>query len=850
MKAFFAKIWAWVLANKVLSAIIAGGTAVVLEVAIAVPCGVSASKKRKAAQEQETQQSQPSSGGDAGGQGGSQQGGGEQGGGQQQGGGEQGGGQAAHEHQWSVAWSNNATTHWHACEGCTDKKDEAAHTMNPNGFCSVCGRYLGDEFAFEDQIGGYLDFVHDQMDMAADQVYFCRISGAISGHMYELEDGDPWGGAPGTNIDSAVSAYTMIDGQPHAVDLSGTVPTEIGSDGYLYIKLDASNLHNRKDVWFRICQLHANNDYGFCVVSETHEYYRGYELTLGVNRFMGSKAQNTKVYARFPYVQGRAYSYKVSCGGGNDWVFKAYRRTGVATVAEVNLNGADELEAAFGQQYIYIVIDIHTAVSQLYLEVWEGPAAPLSWQNIGFKIDRTYSGQLKNIDTAFTEDLYAGASALFDRVPITSGQMYTVYAQAILQPGEEITVKCYAIYNNAAQLLATYTGTGSNYLFLGDVLSQDGYLYFVAEADNGDPEEAIAVNLKLISVDENYFDSDNRFYGIQGYEAEDDTIEFEADDRRVHNENKFAFAFNAVVGDGYSLGGSTLDSSVSYEMYELHEVTPGVQTLVKLLDVNGICTASKEEVFVYVTFSRAIGAESFVVHQHHVTNASSYGYCANDYTFVGEEFSTEIQNSLTLSDNEYHYARFEFKAGHKYDIEYSTNSGYEVAYYLYNGSIWVETTLQTIQVTGVVSAQPYHSTKTYLYISFHRTDSDPVTIDIDIEEIHPANEYGYCDTCDVFAGRDCQLGVEFDLGVMHKDDVAFFRVPLTTGATHKVTQRGDVQTSDYTLIILEPDGGVLYKTNDWLKTNAIAEDGYCLIIKVVPTADFVSNGYLTVSLNS
>ena len=820
MKAFFAKIWAWVLANKVLAAIIAGGTAVVLAVAIAVPCGVSASKKRKAAQEQETQQSQPSSGG-----------------------------QAAHEHQWSVAWSNNATTHWHACEGCTDKKDEAAHTMNANGFCSVCGRYLGDEFAFEDQIGGYLDFVHDQMDMAADQVYFCRISGAISGHMYELEDGDPWGGAPGTNIDSAVSAYTMIDGQPHAVDLSGKVPSEIGSDGYLYIKLDASNLCNRDDVWFRICQLHAANDYGFCVVSAAHEYYGGYELTLGVNRFMGNKSQNTKVYARFPFEEDKAYSYKVSCGGGNDWVFKAYRRTGVATAAEVNLNGADELEAAFGQQFIYIVIDIHTAVTQLFLEVWEGPSAPASWQNIGFKVDRTYTGQQRNLDTAFAEDLFAGGSAVYDRVPITSGHMYTAYAQANLKPGEEITIKCYAIFNNAAQLLDTYTGTGSNYRFLGEVLSQDGYLYFVAEADNGDPEEAIAVNLKLISVGENYFDSEFRFYGIEGYEADDDTIQFEDADKHISKGNKYAFAFNAVVGDKYSLGGATLDSSVSYEMYEVHEIL-GQNTLVKLLDDNGVYTASSDEVFVYITFNRAIGNESFVVHQHHVTNASSYGYCANDYTFVGEEFSTQLQNTLTLSDNDYHYARFEFKAGHKYDIEYSTNSGYQVAYYLYNGSIWVETTLQTIQVTGVASAQPYHSTVTYLYISFHRTDSDPVTIDIDIEEIHPANEFGYCDTCDVFAGRDCELGVEFDLGVMHKDDVAFFRVPLTTGATHKVTQRGGVQTSDYTLIILEPDGGVLYKTNDWLKTNAIAEDGYCLIIKVVPTADFGSNGYLTVSLNS
>ena len=841
MKAFFAKIWAWVLANKVISAIIAGATVAVLTVAIVVPVSVSAAKKKKAAQEQETHETTPggNSGSQSGDQGGSQNGG------------QQGGGQAAHEHKWSVAWTSDATSHWHACSGCTDKKDEANHTVDPNGFCSVCNRYLGDEFAFVGQVGGYLDFVHDQMDMEANQVYLCRISGAISGHMYELEDGDPWSGAPGTNIDSAVSAYTMIDGQPHVVDLSGTVPSEIGSDGYLYIKLDASNLHNRKDVWFRICQLHVNNGYGFCDVTETCEYDEGYSLNLGVNRLIGNKNQNTKVYAHFPYEAGKAYSYKVSCGGGDDWVFKAYRRTGLSTAVEVNLNGADELEAAYGRQLIYIVIDIHTAVTQLFLEVWEGPSAPASWQNIGFKVDRTYTGQQRNLDTAFAEDLFAGASALYDRVPITSGHMYTAYAQATLNPGEEITIKCYTIYNNAAQLLDTYTGTGSNYRFLGEVLSQDGYLYFVAEADNGDPEEAIAVNLKVISVDENYFDSEFRFYGIQGYEADDDTIQFEDTDKHISKGNKYAFAFNAVAGDKYSLGGATLDSSVSYEMYEVHELL-GQNTLVKLLDDNGVYTASSDEVFVYISFNRAIGDESFVVHQHHVTNASSYGYCVNDDTFVGEEFSTQHQNTLTLSDDEYHFARFEFKAGHKYEVEYSTNTGYDVAYYLYNGSIWVETTLTTIQVTGVTSAQPYQGTETYLYISFHRTDpTDSIMIDIDIEEIHPANSIGYCDTCDVFTGKTYSLGQKIDLGVMHTGDVAFFKVPLQNDSYHKVTREGDVQTGDCTLIILQPDGGIINSGFDHLKTYHVPdEDGWELIIKVAPTSNFANNGYLTVSLNS
>lgn len=100
MKAFFGKIWAWVLANKILAGIIAGATVVVLAVAIAVPCGVSASKKKKAAQEQQSQQQQPA---------------GDQGSGQQGGEGGEGGGQQGHTHNYvfkEFAWKetpNNFT---------------------------------------------------------------------------------------------------------------------------------------------------------------------------------------------------------------------------------------------------------------------------------------------------------------------------------------------------------------------------------------------------------------------------------------------------------------------------------------------------------------------------------------------------------------------------------------------------------------------------------------------------------------------------------------------------------------------------------------------------------------------
>ena len=400
MKAFFAKIWAWVLANKVLAAIIAGGTAVVLAVAIAVPCGVSAAKKKKAAQE-ETSIPGDNSGSQSGDQGG------------QQGGGQQGGHTT---HTWATAWSHDETNHWHACTGCTEKNDveahkfgawtvisaekeertcstcgykeeknhvhtfadawesdaanhwhestcghdvkgsEAAHTPNANGFCTICGSFAGPTFAFEDH-GGYFDFVHEQMDMAANQVYFCRISGAISGHIYELEDGDPWGGDPGTNIDSAVSAYTMIDGQPNVVDLSGTIPSEIGSDGYLYIKLDASNLCNRDDVWFRIVQNHAPNDFGFCSVDGCNYYcgvLRTVEVLTNYNFQYGKK-----VFLRYQVVKGHKYCILHS-GGLTGSEINAYSISSTdgsfVIVPNIKIAGGGVFPADAADSYLYVVI--------------------------------------------------------------------------------------------------------------------------------------------------------------------------------------------------------------------------------------------------------------------------------------------------------------------------------------------------------------------------------------------------------------------------------------------------------------------------------------------------------------
>lgn len=34
-----------------------------------------------------------------------------------------------HEHQWDTSWSYDNTNHWHACSGCKEKNDSAAHTL-------------------------------------------------------------------------------------------------------------------------------------------------------------------------------------------------------------------------------------------------------------------------------------------------------------------------------------------------------------------------------------------------------------------------------------------------------------------------------------------------------------------------------------------------------------------------------------------------------------------------------------------------------------------------------------------------------------------------------------------------
>lgn len=52
-----------------------------------------------------------------------------------------GGGGGSHTHTWSTEWSSDSTQHWHACLGCSQRKDAADHVFDDDldADCNICG---------------------------------------------------------------------------------------------------------------------------------------------------------------------------------------------------------------------------------------------------------------------------------------------------------------------------------------------------------------------------------------------------------------------------------------------------------------------------------------------------------------------------------------------------------------------------------------------------------------------------------------------------------------------------------------------------------------------------------------
>ena len=152
IKAFFSKVWAWVLAHKIVAGVIAGAVTLAIVTAIVVPVSVSSARKKRAEETQQTDN------------GGSQPNGGGQGG--QQGGGSQGGGDStpAHVHVYGdlvAASAADCTSGGHAayyyCEGCKKYFDEnkVETTWEALVTAAIGHDYQFDSFVWTETPGAY-----------------------------------------------------------------------------------------------------------------------------------------------------------------------------------------------------------------------------------------------------------------------------------------------------------------------------------------------------------------------------------------------------------------------------------------------------------------------------------------------------------------------------------------------------------------------------------------------------------------------------------------------------------------------------------------------------------------------
>lgn len=190
-----------------------------------------------------------------------------------------------HVHTYSDAWSKDNNEHWHSATcGHNVEKDRAAHTMNDTGYCSVCGLDMMESVSITlNTETGERMYQTSYMDLGANEVVRYRISGGNTGHGIELEDHDP------INLPNAVTAYTIVDGVKTPAVLDGKTALNLGSEGNLYLILDASELSNREDVWFKLLETHiptvnplpeSKTYLGFCSVCGA---YLGHKANLKAN---------------------------------------------------------------------------------------------------------------------------------------------------------------------------------------------------------------------------------------------------------------------------------------------------------------------------------------------------------------------------------------------------------------------------------------------------------------------------------------------------------------------------------------------------------------------------------------
>lgn len=157
IKAFFSKVWAWVLAHKIVAGVIAGAVTLAIVTAIVVPVSVSSARKKRAAEE--TQQTD---------NGGSKPNSGDQGGSSSGGSGDSGGGGGdstpAHTHVYgdlvpAQAATCEAAGHaaYYYCEGCEKYFDEnkVETTLQALTVAATGHDYVFNSFVWAETPGAY-----------------------------------------------------------------------------------------------------------------------------------------------------------------------------------------------------------------------------------------------------------------------------------------------------------------------------------------------------------------------------------------------------------------------------------------------------------------------------------------------------------------------------------------------------------------------------------------------------------------------------------------------------------------------------------------------------------------------
>lgn len=140
------------------------------------------------------------------------------------------GSEPAHVHTFSDAWSRSNTEHWHqATCGHEVDKDRAPHTVNGQGFCSVCGFYTGELASLKENIaptiqkGGYA-------------YYRVELSSGEDTHYGLFTDFNELDGN-----EAKVEYFVFIDKAPHKLGEAKTNETKLivkplgTDDNYLYV---------------------------------------------------------------------------------------------------------------------------------------------------------------------------------------------------------------------------------------------------------------------------------------------------------------------------------------------------------------------------------------------------------------------------------------------------------------------------------------------------------------------------------------------------------------------------------------------------------------------------------------